>query len=108
VQKSGGSFTATWVFGTLSFVGFATFGVSGVIAVNDYNSFKNSCSPNCSNDSVARVRTEAAVADIGLAVGVLSLGLATLFYIHDKASSPPPVSITIGPQGMFAVGTFRF
>jgi hypothetical protein len=73
---------ASWVFGGLGVAGLSVFaiaGLSGRIGDSSLASLER-CKPNCSVDEASRVHTKFLVADVGLVAGLVSLGVATVFY----------------------------
>jgi hypothetical protein len=73
--------TGAYVFGAVaaaSFVGFAYFGLSGRA---DRDSLKETCAPYCNKDDEKPARTKLMLADVSLAVGIVSLGIATVMVL---------------------------
>jgi hypothetical protein len=64
---------------------FAGFGVWGL---NDKSSLESSCQPVCSQSQIDSVRTKFIVADVSLAVALLSLGTAGYVYVTRPAVEP--------------------
>jgi hypothetical protein len=52
------------------------------------------CSPSCTDDQVAPVRRDYAIADVSLGVGVIAAGLATWLFL--RARSAPRASASLG------------
>lgn len=67
------------VFGGVAVVGLASFAVFGTRGRSAESKLQTTCSPHCSEDQISNVRTQYAVADVSLAVGLASLGLAAYF-----------------------------
>jgi hypothetical protein len=82
--------------GILGVSGFAAFGLLGNSQKHDLES---SCSPFCSSSQVDEVRTKYIVADACLAVGVVSLGLATYWFVTGQPpqSTAPATSVAVSP-----------
>lgn len=95
------------VFGGFGVAGLAGFGVFGAWGHAAESNLKDTCSPRCSKSQISSVRTKYAVADISLAVGVASLGLATYFALRegpeqrDQLSSP--IDVRANAQGLSAI-----
>ncbi len=73
---------ATWVLGSVGLAGlgaFAYFGATGMAGADD---LRATCSPGCTDSQVSRVHAKLLAADVGLGVGLLSLGAATWVGIH--------------------------
>jgi hypothetical protein len=73
------------VFGGVAALGLSSFGVFGAWGHSEESRLEATCSPHCSKDQISSVSTKYAVADVSLAVGVASLGLAAYLAL---SSSP--------------------
>jgi hypothetical protein len=67
--------------GVLGVSGFTVFGLWGRSQKND---LEDSCAPFCPSSKVDEVRTKYIVADACLAVGLVSLGVATYYFLRDR------------------------
>jgi hypothetical protein len=67
------------VFGGLAVVGLASFAVFGTRGRSAESTLQTTCSPHCSEAQISSVRTQYAIADVSLGVGLASLGLAAYF-----------------------------
>ena len=67
--------------GILGLAGFASFGALGHSAESELEA---TCSPHCNKGQVASVRTQYAVADVSLLVGVGSIGFASYFILREN------------------------
>jgi hypothetical protein len=81
---------------------FSYFGLQGNSKKSDLEAAQ--CAPNCAQSDVDSAKRDWLVANIGLGVGIVSLGLATWRFVADSgpASQPkvePKVSAGIGWQG---------
>jgi len=94
------------VFGGLGAIGLAGFGVFGVWGHGAESNLKDTCSPRCSHAQISSVRTKYMVADISLAVGIASLGLATYFAVRggpeQRAQLSSPVDVQANAHGLCA------
>lgn len=83
--------------GLLGVSGFTAFGLWGNSQKHDLES---SCAPYCRSSQVDEVRTKYIVADTCLAVGVVSLGLATYWLVTGQApsSSASDTSVAVSPS----------
>jgi hypothetical protein len=70
-----------YVFSGLAIAGLATFTSFGVTSRSRYDDLDRTCAPDCSSDRVRSARSKATIADVGLGVGVLSLGAAAYFWL---------------------------
>jgi hypothetical protein len=62
-------------------VALGVFGTFGLMGRAEYFDVRDRCSPRCTSDDVASVRTDWVVADVALAVSVVSLGVATYLFL---------------------------
>jgi hypothetical protein len=67
--------------GVLGVTGFTVFGLWGHSQESD---LETSCAPFCRSSQVNEVRTKYIVADACLAVGLVSLGVATYYFLHGR------------------------
>jgi len=70
------------VFGGVAVLGLAGFAVFGTRGRSAESRLQTTCSPHCSEDQISSVRTQYAVADVSLGVGLASLGLAAYFALR--------------------------
>ncbi|HYP99711.1 MAG TPA: hypothetical protein VER96_13645 [Polyangiaceae bacterium] len=73
------------VFGGVAVIGLAGFAVFGTRGRSAESRLETTCSPHCSEDQISSVRTQYAVADVSLAVGLASLGLAAYFALSPSS-----------------------
>jgi len=102
--SSRGAPAAAWVATGVAFVGLGTFAVLGLSARAEFNSLEDRCGSRCPDDDVDRVRRRALFADIGLAVGLASAGVATYLFI-DHANKPT-VKPVLGAGFIGVMGAF--
>jgi hypothetical protein len=93
----------TYVFGGLGIAGLAGFTYFGIKGTADAHELRDTCGKDksCRQDQVDPVHTKLVVADVCLAVGVVSLGTALYFYLTDK---PPAASHAVTPAVVLAPG----
>ncbi len=88
--------TPTIVLGVVGLAGLATFGALGLYGNARYADLEK-CKPTCSTSDVDATRTTYLIGDVGLAVGVVSLGVAAAFYFasgSDRVASAPKPWLT--------------
>lgn len=73
--------TAAWVFGGIGLAGLATFTTMSFVGMSQRSDLEKSCFGSCEQGQVDSVKTNFLIADIGLGVGLASLGVATYFFI---------------------------
>jgi hypothetical protein len=95
-------------------------GAAGVVALgsmtyfwisgrSDFSTLEGSCKPSCDPASVDPVRTKLIVGDVSLGVAVVSLGLATWFYLRPPSSTPAAstASVAVAPSPHGALVAMR-
>lgn len=89
--------------GALGLVGFGALGAWGR---SSEANLRDTCSPRCSDDQVAGVRTKYLMADVSLGVGVVGLAAATYFFFSErsapKAAQGTRVDVRAGRDGWSA------
>jgi len=76
--------TAAWVLGAVSLVSFGGFAYFGLSGRADRQRLADTCAPYCNSDDEKPARTKFVLADISLGVGIVSLGLATVFVLTSR------------------------
>jgi hypothetical protein len=94
------------VFAGVAVLGLSSFAAFGAWGHSAESTLKTTCSPNCSRDQISEVQTKYAVADISLAVGVASLGLATYFALSSspqrRTGQSSPFDVQASAHGLSA------
>jgi len=97
------------VFGGVAVVGLSSFGVFGAWGRSEESRLESTCSPHCRDDQISSVKTKYAVADVSLAVGIASLGLATFFALSSgperRAAQASSFDLQASPRALNA--TYR-
>ncbi len=96
---------AAYVLGAVGIAGLATFGTLAALGRNQQSDLERSCSPACSPSQVRRMKTKFLIADIGLAVGAVSLGAAGYLVLSRPAVTEARASWADGAQ-LSVVGSF--
>ena len=100
--------------GGVGVVGFAIFIGAGVASQNTYNDLKKQCGsspcPSSLAGEVSSGKTQQAVANTGLVIGLIGLAAGatflTLWLLPSKSPSQPSASLVIGPGSLGVAGTF--
>lgn len=72
--------------GAVGVVGLATFGILAGTGWADYERLERECAPSCPSGDLDALRTRFVVADIGLVVGLVSLGTAGVLAFTGRAT----------------------
>ncbi len=82
---------SVFIVGGVGLLGFATFGYFGALGLSAKSDLdKLGCKPSCDSSEVERAKRRFIIADIGLGVGIVGLGIATVLFVTRETSSPPP------------------
>jgi hypothetical protein len=96
--------------GVLGLAGFVVFAVRGV---GQQGTLEKDCAPNCLQSDVDSVKTKYLVADTCLAVGLVSLGVATYLWFTSRGEKPSSadrksgVSVGFSPRSLSAGGVLQ-
>jgi hypothetical protein len=94
-----------YVFGGTALVALGAFSVFALKGIRDRAALIDDCKPSCASSDIDRVHNTFLVADVALAVGLVSGGLATYFFLAGRGSpttASPSVraALTPVPSGM--------
>ena len=85
--QKGGIPVATYVLGGVGVLALGSFAFFGITGKNDLSNLKSStCAPYCAGSDLDSVKTKLIVADVSVAVGILAIGGATVFYFTSQPS----------------------
>lgn len=104
VERSRPIPTLTWVLGGAGALGLGGFALFGTWGQSKQHDLDQSCSPNCSKDSVDSVRQKYRFADISLAVGAAAfIGAGIVFVTRPTQEHVVSVGVapTNGGAGLF-------
>jgi hypothetical protein len=85
-----------WILGGVGVAGLAVFGGVGASSLADESALRDTCAPRCAEEDVSAIRHKHTAADLGLGVGVASLGVATWLFFTRPTTSPPKHSSGAG------------
>ncbi len=113
-SRSGPPITA-WIFTGVAVAAFASetyFGLAGIGQFNrDKGNGPGGCAGHCSPSEISSLKTQFAVADVSLGVGVVSACFAAYFFLRPRGSTTPPataVDFAPHPGGGVATVSGRF
>ncbi|MDB4945900.1 MAG: hypothetical protein JWP97_5434 [Labilithrix sp.] len=95
------SHTAAWVVSGVGAAALVTFGVLAIHGVTRRSDLQNECFGHCEQSKIDSIKTEFAIADIALGVGIVSVGVATVLFLTGGSSEKAqaaPVSLGVAPQ----------
>ncbi len=75
-----------WIVGGLGLAALGTAGYFEYASLHDEQTLRSTCAPRCSSDAADTVTRERTIAEIGLGIGILSLGVATWLFLTRPAS----------------------
>jgi len=95
----GGTASSAWVFAGIAVVAFGTEAYFGLSGLSDRSSLENGCgkTQTCNPSDVDSVRTKFTVADIALAVGIVSAGLSAYFFLTHKPEPSQSAHVDFAP-----------
>lgn len=91
-KPSSGPGVAPWIIGGVGVAGLLAFGILETTGQLGYSSLRSGCGATpqkCTEDDVAPVRLQLQLAVVGLAVGVVGVGVAVTWLIVGSSSSKP-------------------
>jgi hypothetical protein len=95
--------------GMVGLAGFATFAILGNSQAGD---LERTCSPNCQPSQVDSVKTKYHLADASLGMGLVSLGVATYWWVRshgkDATERGSTTAFVFIPRSAGAVGVLQF
>jgi hypothetical protein len=113
-EEAPGPPPAAWIFAGVAVAAFASEAAFGLTATLDRDAdlAEGGCAPHCGQAEVDWIRTRSVIADASLAVGLVSAGLATYFFVAPRGQAKKTIaaSIDVGPRpgGAFATIGGRF
>jgi hypothetical protein len=95
-HAGGGIPLGAWIFTGVAVAAFASETYFGLAGTNQYNQDKGtgpgSCAPHCKSSEVSSIRTQFAIADVSLGVGVVSACFAAYFFLGPRPVSQTPAT----------------
>ncbi len=97
--EGGGISTGAIIFGAVGVLALGSFGYFAVSGANEKSRLRGQCAPACTDEEIDTLRTSYIAADVSLAVGLVSLGIAAYFFLTDR---PAKAATLIDPYQRFA------
>lgn len=91
---------AAWVFGGIGVASLATFGVLAIHGTSRRSDLKSSCYGHCTDADVSSVKTEFAIGDVALGIGIVSAAVSGVLFLTNRsgAEHPPPTAKVTKPR----------
>jgi hypothetical protein len=100
---------SVWVFGGIGVASLATFGALAFHGMQRRSDLETECFGSCDQARIDSIKSELAVADVALGIGVVSLGISTVIFLTSGSSEKPStaakaiptaraVSVGVAPQ----------
>jgi hypothetical protein len=86
--RSAGPPLPAWIFTGVAVAAFASETYFGLAGVGQFNQDKSSCAGHCKPSEVSSIKSQFAIADVSLAVGVVSACFAAYFFLRPHGSNP--------------------
>jgi hypothetical protein len=93
--------TAAWVFGGIGAASLATFGVLALHGLSRRSDLQKECFGSCDQSRIDSIKTEFAIGDAALGVGIVSIGIAAVLFLSGgsvEKQSPSPVTVGVAPR----------
>jgi hypothetical protein len=87
---------SAWIFGGVGAVSLATFGVLALHGMERRSTLEKECFGSCDQSRIDSIKSELAIADVALGVGVVSVGIATVLFLT-SGSSEKSSSAAVAP-----------
>jgi hypothetical protein len=97
---------AAWIFGGVGVVAFTSFAYFGLSARSRASDLRSSCAPACADDDVSSVRSKLLIADLSLAISLVSFGAATYFFLNPTETRAVALSPLPGGAALQIAGRF--
>ena len=99
VRTEGGAPASAWIFGGVGVASVATFGALAIHAVQRRSDLEQQCFGSCRQEDVDSIKTQLAIADVALGVGLVSLGISAVLFLSGGRSKSTTIGIGPTPIG---------
>jgi hypothetical protein len=96
-----------YVLGGVGVLAFGSFAYFGLHARSRLNSLRDDCAPHCDPAERPSIQRELVVADVSLAISVVSLGVGAYLYFSAPKASAPTASVGVSPLAGGGLASFR-
>jgi hypothetical protein len=83
-----------WILAGVGVVGIAGFAAFGLSARSRLSELRDTCAPSCDPSEKRSIQTQLVLADVSLAIGVISLGVATYLFLKPT----PSTAVALAPM----------
>lgn len=90
---------SVWILGGIGVAGLASFAGWGIHGDVAYSNLQGSCGHDCSPSQVSPVKTDMAIADISLLVGVVAIGTSSVLLLTRPSVPKTTGSLYLTPLG---------
>jgi hypothetical protein len=81
--------SSVYILGGVGLLGIGTFGYFGALGLSAKSELdKRGCKPSCPAPDVESMKRRFIVADVGLGVGIVAAGIATIIFVTRESSGP--------------------
>jgi hypothetical protein len=94
-ERDGPPPTAAWVLAGVSVIGLASFGYFALTGTRDLERLRDRCAPTCGQDELDAAKRKLVIADLSLAVAVISAGAAAWLFISPSSDG---ASVAVGAR----------
>jgi hypothetical protein len=90
---------SVWILGSIGAAGLASFAGWGIHGEVAYSGLEGSCGHDCSPSQVSPVKTDMAIADVSLLVGVLAVGTGAVLFLTRPTEGHSASALYFEPLG---------
>ncbi len=95
-----GTPTAAWILGGVGVAALGSFAYFGLTGRSDVKELRDTCAPDCAKSDEDAARNKLLIADVSLAVSVVSLGIATYMFLTTPSA---PTKSTTSAKATFRI-----
>jgi hypothetical protein len=96
-----------YLLGGVGVLALGSFAYFGLHARSRVSSLRDDCAPHCDPEERPSIQRELVVADVSLAVAVVSFGVGAYLYLSAPKASAPTASVGLSPLAGGGLASFR-